>query len=197
MKIQDINEIDDLLFSYEYIAQKLGIKNESAKVLCSRYVKLGYLLRIKRGVYMRRERWQFLSNNELLQIANIIQVPSYISLTTALSYYDFTTQVQQNFVESIAVKRSLIKTVQKVDFRYFKIAQQYYNGFIKQNGIFIAAPEKALADALYLTSVGKYKLDFSALEYGKIDYPRLNQILRAYPEGTTKLWSNYARTQAA
>ena len=63
MKIKDINEIDDLLFSYEDIAQKLGIKNESAKVLCSRYVKLGYFLRIKRGVYMRRERWQYLSNN--------------------------------------------------------------------------------------------------------------------------------------
>ena len=41
MKIKDINEIDDLLFSYEDIAQKLGIENESARVLCSRYVKLG------------------------------------------------------------------------------------------------------------------------------------------------------------
>ena len=197
MKIQYINEIDDLFFSYEDVAQKLGIEKNSAKVLCSRYVKLGYLLRIKRGVYLRKERWQHLTTNALLQIANMIQVPSYISLTTALSFYDYTTQVQQNFVESIAVKRSLIKTVQEVDFRYFKIAQQYYGEFIKEDGIFIATPEKALADALYLTAFGKYKLDFSALEYGKIDYPRLDQILSAYPEGTTKLWRNYARPQAA
>ena len=75
--------------------------------------------------------------------------------------------------------------------------RQYYGEFIKENGIFIATPEKALADALYLTAFGKYKLDFSALEYGKIDYPRLDQILSAYPEGTTKLWRNYARPQAA
>lgn len=197
MKIQDINEIDDLFFGFEDVAQKLGIENESAKVLCSRYVKRGYLLRIKRGVYIRRERWKYLSTNALLQIANIIQVPSYISLTTALSYYEYTTQVQQNYVESIAVKRSLIKSVQEIDFRYFKISQKYYGGFSRYQGIFIATPEKALADALYLTAVGKYKLDFSALEYDKIDYPRLNQILSAFPEGTMRLWRNYARPQAA
>ena len=45
-------------------------------------------------------------------IANIYQVPSYISLMTALDYYEITTQMQRDFIESVILKRTVTKEIE-------------------------------------------------------------------------------------
>lgn len=191
MNYQSLRRLTSLYFSYHEVAAELGIEPASARVLCSRYVSNGLLVRAKRNIYVLRERWDHMNENEIMQIANIIQVPSYISLTAALSYYGYTTQVQQGFIESVCVQRSIDKRILNMEFNYTKISRKYYSHFDKMNNVFIATPEKALVDAIYLHSFGKYSLDFSALDISKFDPTGLKKLLDRYPERIARRWRQY------
>lgn len=192
MSYLGLRKIKSLYFAYNEVADALNITPDSARVLCSRYAAKDILVRIKRNVYALRERWEYLDEADIMRIANIILVPSYISLTTALSYYGCTTQIQQNYIESICVSKTINRNIDRVEFNYTKVSKQYYFDFSKLNGVFIASPEKAFIDALYLTSLGRYSLDFSALEISKLDVEKLGGLIAGYPEKTKKLWRKHA-----
>lgn len=181
MKYNDIKKINKLYFAYQDVAKILSISEDSARVLCTRYVKQKYFIRLKRNFYILKERWDNITPNQRLELANILQVPSYISLMTALSFYGYTTQVQQKFIESISLYRTFAKDIEGVVFNYSRIKKDLYFGFSKKNNIFIASPEKALIDSLYLSYLGKYNLDLSSLNLEKIDRKSCENILKKYP----------------
>ena len=106
MKLAELKKIKKFYFGYEDISRALGISAASAKVTASRYTKQGILLRMKKNMYVLREAWNAAGREDKFLLANMGQVPSYISLMTALDYYEITTQVQRDFFESVAVKRS-------------------------------------------------------------------------------------------
>lgn len=182
MKYNELKKIKKNYFNYQDIARILGISEASAKVLATRYVKQDYLIRLKRNLYILKERWSNLSNLEKMEIANILQVPSYLSLMTALSYYEITTQLQRDFFESISLQRTFSREIDGAIFNYSKIKREYYFGFRKEKNIFIALPEKALIDSLYLSFHGKYHLDISSLDFRKIDLKIFNELIQVYPD---------------
>jgi predicted transcriptional regulator of viral defense system len=192
MKYDRIRTLPGLYFTTQEIASLLGIRLESARVLCSRYVRKQLLIRLKRNLYLLPERWDRLTERESFQIANLLQVPSYISLTTALAYYELTTQWQQDYYESIALRRSLLKSIRNKTFRYTTIPAEYYFGFKRETGIFIAEPEKALLDSLYLQSLGRYQIDWDALEIDKLNAKIVTRYLASYPDRVKKMWRHYA-----
>lgn len=191
MKLNELLQIQKLYFGHEELARALGITLASARVAASRYARQGLLLRVKKNVYVLRERWNSAGLEEKFQLANIAQVPSYISLATALEHYGLTTQAQRDFVESVALKRTTQIRVQQTLFRYTKIAGQLYLGFHRKNGYFIATPEKALLDAVYLTSLGRYALDFSALEPDRLDHELLATMSEQFPARTGRLLQSH------
>ena len=184
MDYQRLLEIDKLYFSHEDVAALLGIKKESAAVLCARYVKKGLLTRLKRDIYVRTEALARLTTIDLYRIANLLQVPSYVSLTSALSYYGVSSQVQRGFVESISIKRSKALERGGASFRYFKVSPGLYGGFVKKQGVFIATPEKGMLDALYLASIGRYSLDAASLDLEKLDRAAMDRLALGYPMKT-------------
>lgn len=187
MKLQELYRIQKLYFGHEELTRTLGITSASARVAASRYVKRGLLVRIKRNMYMLHERWKNADLEEKFQIANLGQVPSYISLTTALAYYDLTTQMQRDFVESIAIKRTKEILVEPFVFNYTKISKHLYSGFQRHKDFFIARPEKALLDAVYLMSLGRYSIDVAAIETHKLNREQLAAMSDPFPEKTKKL----------
>jgi predicted transcriptional regulator of viral defense system len=52
MKYNDIKKINKLYFTYQDVAKILSISEDSARVLCTRYVKQKYLIRLKRNFYI-------------------------------------------------------------------------------------------------------------------------------------------------
>jgi predicted transcriptional regulator of viral defense system len=123
---------------------------------------------------------------DLFQIANYLQVPSYVSLMTALSHYGLTTQVQRGFVESVSMKRTKAFVRGGTAFRYLKVSAALYGGFVKDKGIFIASPEKALIDSIYLAAMGRYTLDVASLDLSKLDRKKLIQLAANHPSKTQK-----------
>ena len=193
----DLNKIRKLYFGYEEIARIRGISLASAKVTASRYVRQGLLLRLKKNLYVRREVWNAADKEDKFRLANLGQSPSYISLMTALDYYEITTQMQQDFFESVAVRRTKKIQVNGSVFRYSKIDERLFFEFKKENGFFIARPEKALLDAFYLMSYGRYSIDSSALDADKLDRQIIKQLSSEFPLKTRKVLKKHGYLQAA
>jgi predicted transcriptional regulator of viral defense system len=199
MKFTNLYEDNRLYFTINDISEILSITTASSKVTASRYVKKGYLIRLKRDFYITRNRFNRLNETEAFIIANILQTPSYVSFVTALSYYDISSQQQRNYIESVSLKRTKNAAVGNFIFTYSRITKTMYGGFeLKQGGnnFFIALPEKALADIVYLSSMGRYKCDFDAVDFGKINTKSVNQYLKISGSKRTllfwkKLCSNY------
>jgi predicted transcriptional regulator of viral defense system len=186
MSYERLLTIDKPFFTQHDVAHAIGTKLASAEVLCSRYVKKGLLMRLKRGFYARTETLSHLDQIDLFRIANILQVPSYISLMTALSYYGITTQVQKGFFESISVKRTKTFDVGGLSFHYIKLRPDLYSKFIKRDGVFIALPEKAVLDTFYLASLGRYSLDGFSLDLKMVDEGMLAEFSAFYPSKVRK-----------
>lgn len=190
MKIQEFKKINKFYFGYEDIAKALGISQSSAKVTANRYVGHGFLVRVKKNMYVLKERWDTASIEDRFMIANLAQVPSYISLMTALDYHEITTQVQRDLFESVAVKRTKQINVDKTVFQYTKINKDLYFGFVKQEDIFIATPEKAFLDAVYLMSFGRYDLDLASMDIDRLDKVQLKKMSRRFSLRTQKMLEN-------
>ena len=183
-KIQKLNE--KLFFTVEDVAKLFSLKPNSARVLCSRYQKRGIFIRVKNNFYVTESSWSIYGREEFYQISNFLQVPSYLSFMTALFFYGVTTQVPKSYYESASIRRSKEIDVDGVSFNFRKIKPEYYFSFKKKNNFFIATPEKALIDSLYLYSLGRYSLDLAALDIGKIDRERLKELIEVYPSKTKK-----------
>lgn len=184
MRSFELYKINKLYFGHEEISRVLGISLESAKLSAHRYTKQGFLVRIKRNIYILRERWNTLDKMEKFQLANIIQVPSYLSLMTAMDYYEITTQLQQDFFESIAVKRTKELEIERDIFNFSKIKAELYFGFVKVKDFFIAIPEKAFLDAIYLTSLGRYNFDLASIDFSKLKIDELLKVVEKFPAKT-------------
>ncbi len=194
MNFEKINKVDKLLLNTNDVATLLSVSKESAKVTAARYVKKGLLIRVKKDLYITTPKFALLKEEELFQIANLIQTPSYISLTTALSYYEITTQQQRNFIESIALKRSKDVIVNNVEFTFTKVKKEFYKGFELKDSFFIATPEKALADAVYLSSFRRYNCDFEAIDFNKIKKDSISAYLENTNKRTILFWENLCKT---
>jgi predicted transcriptional regulator of viral defense system len=108
MNYSEVQKLSErLYFTAGDVVELLKVKISSARVLCTRYVKKGLFVRLKRNFYLLDQSWKNFSRDERLKIASFLQVPSYISFMTALSLYEVTTQVQRDFFESASLKRSV------------------------------------------------------------------------------------------
>lgn len=187
MKYARLNAIKKLYFGYGEIGRALSVTPESARVTANRYVGQGILLRVKRNLYILRDKWEAMTLEERFEIANVAQVPSCISLMTALGYYEVTTQVQRGFIESVAVKRTKKINVSDTVLNYTKIGQGLYFGFVKEKNFFIATPEKAFLDAVYLMSLKRYNFDLTSIDRDKLNVAKIKTIARKFPQKTREV----------
>ena len=190
MRYSKLKNIKKRYFGYIDIAKALGVTADSAMVSASRYVSQGLLVRIKRNLYVLKERWETLSIEELFSLANLVQVPSYISLMTALGYYEITTQLQQDFIESLAIRRTKEVDIEGKVFNFTRIDKTLYFGFSREKGFFIATPEKAFLDAMYLMSFKKYKFDLTSIDFSKLNMDKIKVMVKLFPKKTQEALKN-------
>lgn len=193
MKINGLNKTNKLFLTIDDVSSILSINKDSAKVSANRYVKNNLLIRLKNNLYITPEKFERLKEIDLFKLANLIQVPSYISFTTALSFYNITTQQLQGVIESAAVKRTKQVIAKNIQFNYIILKKDFYNNFISENDFFIATPEKALADIIYLSSMNRYKCDFEAVDFKKIDNEIVSELLKNSNIKAQKFWESLCK----
>ena len=194
MKIFELEKINKDIFTINDICKALEITYASAKVSASRYVNTGYLLRLKRDNYIIKAKFKTLSTEKLFEICNFLQVPSYISFMTALSYYNLTTQVQQGVTELISLKRTKEFTIENNEIIFRKIRKDLFFGFRKIDDFFIATPEKAIFDIVYLTSMYRYACDFDSINFKNINISLIDREIKKTNEKTVLFWRDLCKT---
>ena len=195
MNYSDLVKLQEkLYFSAEDVAVLLQIKIESAQVLCSRYTKQGIFIRLKKNFYVLENNWNRYETVDFYQLANFLQVPSYISCVSALAFYGITTQVPREWYESISLKRTIQYTAHGTAFYYFKIKSPYYFGFSKAGNTFIAKKEKAFLDACHLSVFGNYTADWSAMNTDALDKIVLDEMLKVFPDKTKSFVKSICKT---
>jgi len=131
------------------------------------YTKRGLLVRLKKDLYTLKTKFP---NEEI--IANALYKPSYLSLEYALSCYGIIPESVYT-ITSITTKATVSFDVQGKEFLYRRIKKEAYTGYVPEKKddktIFIAEPEKSLADYLYFVSLGRKTLN------DRIDCSKLNK----------------------
>ncbi len=166
------------------------IKKIRGKVYHHRLVewqKKGLVERIANGVYKFSD--VDLDELKLFFIANKIYSPSYISLETALAFYNFIPESSYNFTSVTTRKTSYFNT-KYGKFFYRKIKNSLFFGYNlqkKDNFYFkIAEPEKAIIDFLYFHSELTDEVKISEVRFNNshiketIDFQKFNKYLDIY-----------------
>ncbi len=154
------------VFTTQEFINILGITRDVAAVKLTRYKQAGYLISPRRSVY-------YLANEvgDKYKIANKVYSPSYISLDSALSKYDFIPETVYA-ITSVTTKATREFTDDQTVYRYYRIKKETFIGYHKEGDTLWADPEKAVADYLYFVSQGKRilndRLNLEKINKGKV-----------------------------
>lgn len=136
------------LFTPLDVARVFSVSDTSVTFLLHRYTRQGVLTRLKKGMYIFSD-----TPPPDVVIANKLCEPSYISLEFALSYHSIIPEVVYSLTSVTTKSKREYSALGKV-FSYRQIKKEAYTGYtLRQYGgrsFFIADPEKALVDAIYL-----------------------------------------------
>lgn len=135
------------------------------RVQLSGWVKKGNIWPLKRGLYMLNPRD---SEAKLTPygVADVLYSPSYISLASAMSYYQMIPE-RVKTITSITTKKTQSFTNPLGHYTYQHVQPHFFQGFIQKEDEFglpfmMATPEKAIVDFLYfqLRLVKQFEMDW-------------------------------------
>ena len=143
------------IFSAKDIRVLFGVSSVAVAGLLHRYKKQGFILQIKRGLYVFPDALPL-----DVYIANKLYSPSYLSLEFALSYHGVIPETVYEITSVTTKATRRFETLGKI-FSYRKIKKEAYAGYNIQKqqemSFYIADAEKAFVDTNYLRLLNKQK----------------------------------------
>ena len=173
--IKDLRRIGKAFYDISDLEKVTMLKRESLYVSLARWSKRGVLERISKGLYILPD-----INPGIENIASQLCIPSYLSFESALSKYGVLNLVPYALIFATTrrtKKITLMNTL--VEFRQIKA--DLFFGFELKEGIYMATPEKAFLDSLYLKMLGKSTLDIDELNLKILNKKIIFQYARRYP----------------
>jgi len=147
-KIRVFNNLD--------FAEIFGLSSYQTEYNLRQLTDEGLLTRLKRGLYVLKT-----DPPSEEEIANALYKPSYISFEYALAHYNIIPEMTYH-VTSATTKPTRLFTTDNTSFSYNTIKREAYTGYIlshiNERRFYIAEPEKALVDYMYLAALGQRSL---------------------------------------
>jgi len=139
----------------------------------SRWVKSGKILQLRRGLYTLSEPYRKETPHPFL-LANQLLAPSYISLQSALAYFALIPEAVPRVTSVTSRKRTQTFTTPLGQFSYRSLQPGMFSGFqlvemSPTQRAFLARPEKALLDLVYLTPKGEGPAFLKSLRLQNLD----------------------------
>lgn len=155
------------VFSIRDTARITGKPLSYCKVFLNRWEKKKRISRIERGKYCLPEA-------DLLEVASNLVFPCYASFLTALSFHGLTTQIP------FEVQIACLKQKKPVEFGnarivFVKLKRKALFGYKRVKNAFVAEPEKAVVDALYLFERVPVAEAFYAIKQGTLNTNKLEE----------------------
>jgi len=180
-KISRLLSADAPFYTTSSLQAILGASRESTRTIAARLVKRGVLTRIRRDLYTLINR-----KYSLFSLANALCQPSVVSLESALNYWGLIVQVPQ-IIFSTAL-RSYQCEAENTPFVYRRIAPPLMRfGQVKVEDFYIADPEKAFLDSLYMRTKGLAELLPEDVDMSRLDTDILTYYGRFYPDRVREL----------
>lgn len=168
-------------FTLVELSNYLSIKKATLKVVLSRMVKQGRILRLIKGYYCHPQKMP-----DLEQLACELCYPGYVSLESALSMHGLLSQVP-SAITMVTSKRGVNYNIRETIIECSHIQKSLFFGFEIKGQRQIARPEKALLDELYLIGLGKRNLNLTELDCSKVKKSLIKEWIRPYPAATRAL----------
>ncbi len=170
-----------------FAAGSLNLKDLRRQL--SRWVKNGRLIKIRRGVYMLSDTYRKETPHPFV-IANKMKHASYVSLQSALAHYGMIPEYVPSVTSATTGRPEIVDTsIGSYIFKHIKniFFHSYENIDLgKEQSAFIAIPEKALLDLLYLTP-GSDKLPYlRELRLQKFEILDIDKLIRIARETESK-----------
>lgn len=158
----------------------------------SGWVKKGYLIQLKKGVYIFSDTYRKVMPSRCF-LANYLVSPSYLSLEYALGRYDLIPEAVFVY-SSLTTKKTQKFTNILGTFEYCSVKEGLFFGFTKvlsdNQECYIALPEKAILDFFYFRKdVRGAPGEFEAFRFQNLEIlnlKRFREFSRAYPRRVKK-----------
>jgi predicted transcriptional regulator of viral defense system len=147
---------DEPVFSSSLLSV-VGISPQQARLQLVRWVNAGRLIQLRRSLYCLNQLFQKIEPHPFL-LANRIRKASYVSLQSALSHYNMIPE-HVPVVTSVTTGRPKEVRTELGTYAYRHVRKPLFGGFLSVTvapgqSVFLATPEKALLDLIYLTPGG-------------------------------------------
>jgi len=158
----------------------------------SRWVKAGRLLKLRRGLYALAPVWQKAEPPHPFLIANALQRGSYVSLQSALAFHGVIPE-HVPVVTSVGPRRPEAVRNKLGAFQFNHLGDGLLFGYKRlevapRQFAFVAGPEKALLDLVYLTAGADSPAFFRELRLQNPDAMSMQALLElAKRSGKSKL----------
>lgn len=182
-----LKNIGKLYYSISDLIKVTGLARDSLYVALSRYVKKKVIIRLTAGIYILPEQY-----DRLETIANELYSPSYLSFESALSRYGIISQVPYSLTFA-TTRKSLRRSLAETHVEYRSIKAQLFTGYENNGSIFIATPEKAILDSLYLVSFGKSMTQLKNPGLKEVNVQKMKKLARIYPKRTQELMYRFLK----
>jgi predicted transcriptional regulator of viral defense system len=108
-----------------------------------------YVRRAERGIYYTKDATEY-------GVASRIVFPSYATLVSSLRFYNLTEQIPHIIYIASPVQHRPITDLNGFEVNFKKIKKPLMYGYRKVDGAFVADPEKAVIDMIYLNEFVEY-----------------------------------------
>lgn len=158
----------------------------------SELLKSKELISIRRGLYITGPKMD-LPTPEPFLIANHLRGPSYVTLESALSYWNMIPERAYE-ISSVTIKTSKLYKTPVGRFSYQQLKTPYYSYGIKnieyspKQTMLVASPEKALCDKVVLTPKIYLRSIKQTREFLIEDLRMDSEVLKTLDTKVMKLW---------
>jgi predicted transcriptional regulator of viral defense system len=153
-----LTQVRDLPLFRSSLLQVGDVNPVNLQKQLSRWTASGKIEQLRRGLYTLASPYRKIEPHPFL-IANQLVEPSYVSLQSALAYYEMIPEAVFEVTNITSRRRTTIYETDFGAFSYQFIQKDLFTGYslaevAAGQWVYIARPEKALLDLIYLTPKG-------------------------------------------
>lgn len=177
--IQIIETLGKGLFTIKDL-KKLFPEDAYIKTSVNRMLNRGDLVQVVRGVYALNR-----NNLDIEKIAAQLYYPSYISFESALAKYGIINQGRYGLTLA-TTRHSKQMIIAGMECNFSQLKPALFFGFDLIDGVYLAAPEKAVLDKLYLICLGKREVETSEWYLEGLDRQKIQEYLKPFNSSVKK-----------
>jgi predicted transcriptional regulator of viral defense system len=177
--IQKIETLGKELFTIKDL-RKLFPEDAYINISVNRLLERGDLVKVIRGVYALKR-----DDLNIEKIGAQLYYPSYISFESALARHGIINQGRYGLTLA-TTRHSKQINIAGVECTYSRLKPALFFGFELMDRVFLASPEKAVLDELYLICMGKREGETSEWYLDDLDRTKIQEYIQPFSASVKK-----------